>query len=1188
MKPAASKPARRPGWWWLLSNAGVAAVCVAAELGVMWVSRREDHLLLFSPLSGVALAAAILGGRWIAPGVVLGAVLAWHWAGAAPHITAIGGGGAAAAAIVTGGVLRRLGLRIDLGRVRDAVLTAAGTIVSGSATALFAAAAYHATGLFSPELFGQLVFFQVIADTAGALLLVPVILTWAADRRLRLGVPRVLEAAGVGLLVAAGLAASLISPATRDYSMLWIALSMVAPVAWAALRLGPRCTAATMLCAYCVSVWNAAALLPPFGTGVVPEDLAELWALHVLAQTTALVVAAATTQRRAATAALAESERRLRQIVENMPVIFDAFDASGNIVAWNREAERVTGYAAREVLGNPRIMETFYPDGAYREAMMARWREAPSYRDWEWTLRTKDGGERVIAWSNISTEHPIPGWAAWGIGVDVTERRQTERQLEESLALLSALLHYAPVGFAFFDTELRYRRVNALLARINGRTPEAHVGRTPSEVIPHLAPRVELNLRRVLESGQPLTGVEVPAPVRDGDNVEREHTFLVNYYPVQTSSGGRLGVGVVLVDITELRRAQQSVQESEALLREIAESLDEVVWITAVDPPAVLYASPAFERIWGRRVEELRANPQLWLECVHPADQPRVVAHFAEWVAGGRAADATIEYRVLHPDGSVRWVRDRAAPVRNAAGQVYRVAGIVEDITDRKQVELALRESEERFRTLANQAPVKIWLADAAGSHVYFNRSWLEFTGRSLDEELAGGWQQNLHPDDRPVVAGEWAELLRTREPRSCEFRLRRRDGAYRTMLQVCSPRILPDGTFAGFIGSCVDITERKQLEESLAQTRKLQAVARLAVGVAHDLNNLMTAVLGHLDLAAGAGEERRRAQLVGIRECTQRAIGLTRQLLALGRQQPLAPCVLDLHQVIAGMVRLLRNLLGESIELSTALDAVRPHVCVDPTQLEQVILNLATNARDAMPEGGRLRIATRNAEVAPAELRLSPQRRAGRFVVLAVEDEGVGMSAEVLAHVFEPFFSTKDPGRGTGLGLATVDGIVEQSGGFIEVRSTPGSGSTFDVYLPAAEADGPAAPPGAAPGGARRVLVVEDEELVRELLVQILQDAGYEALAALDAEAVLTEATPAGEFDALIADVRLPGLSGPELAARLRAAQPELKVIFVSGLGTQSLREAAGAIPGARIVEKPFEPDRLVRELGALLGKGA
>lgn len=1184
MKPAVSKSVRRSGWWWLLANAGVAAACIVLELSGTWITRPGDHLLLFSPMAGVALAAAILGGWKIAPGVASGMLLAWQLAGGAAEVSLLGGGGGAAAALLTGALLRRLRLRNDLGRIRDALLISGGALLSGAGTAVAATLVYCGGAHFPWAFFNQILFFQVIADTAGALLVAPVIVTWAGDLRPALDGRRILEFVGVVALAAAGLAAGLLPPTPRDYSMLWIALALIPPVAWAALRLGPRCTALTLLCAYAVSIRNATLLLPPAREHLVPEDLAELWALHALTLITGLVVAAATTQRRAAVAALAANEARFREIVDQMPVLFNALDAAGNIVAWNRDAERVTGYAAAEVVGNPDIMAALYPEREYRERMHARWRAEPTFRDREWTLRAKDGSERIIAWSSTSTEHPLPGWASWAIGVDVTARRQAERQLEESLALLSALLHYAPVGFAFFDTELRYRRVNALLAKINGRTPEGHIGRTTREVVPHLPAGVEANQRRVLETGRPLTGVEVRTPVRDDDGVVREHTFLVNYYPVHTGDARLLGVGVVLVDISELRRAEQSVQENEALLREIAESLEEVVWITAVDPPEVLYASPAFERIWGRPVAELRTNPALWLECVHPADQARVAAHFAEWAAGGRAGDATIEYRVRRPDGAVRWVRDRASPVRNAAGEVYRVAGIAEDITDRKQAEMALRESEERFRTLANQAPVKIWLADDAGRPVYFNRRWLEFTGGSLDEEISGGWHRSVHPDDWAVLAAEWADLRQAREPRSCEFRLRRRDGVYRTMLQVCSPRRLPDGTFAGFIGSCVDITEHKQLEESLAQTRKLQAVARLAVGVAHDLNNLMTAVLGYLQLAAGADEAGRQAQLAGIGECTQRAIGLTRQLLALGRQQPLTPRVLDLNQAVAGMTRLLRNLLGEAVELTTALDAARPQVCVDPTQLEQVILNLTTNARDAMPEGGRVMIATRNADVDTAELRLSPRRRAGRFVVLTVEDNGAGMSADVLEHVFEAFFSTKDPQRGTGLGLAIVDGIVEQSGGFIDVSSAPGAGTTFDVFLPAADAETPPPPRAAAPGRPPRVLIVEDEELVRELLVQILQDAGYDAVAAPDAETVLHDKTLAKDCDALITDVRLPGVSGPELAARLRAAQPVLTVIFVSGMGTQSLREAERAMPGARLIEKPFEPDRLVAELGRLL----
>ncbi len=376
--------------------------------------------------------------------------------------------------------------------------------------------------------------------------------------------------------------------------------------------------------------------------------------------------------------------------------------------------------------------------------------------------------------------------------------------------------------------------------------------------------------------------------------------------------------------------------------------------------------------------------------------------------------------------------------------------------------------------------------------------------------------------------------------------------------------------------------------EEQLRQAQKLEAVGRLAAGVAHDFNNLLTAILGDAELLAehGAPDGPLREAALEIEAAAQRAALLTRQLLAFGRRQTARPLVLDLNEVVASLDHMLRRLIGEDVELRTLTAPGLGRVRADPGQLEQVIVNLAVNARDAMPGGGRLTLETRNADL-PVDASRRGERRPG--VLLSVSDTGCGMGPEVRGHLFEPFFTTKGPGRGTGLGLSTLYGIVKQSGGEVEVQSEPGQGSVFQVYLPRVdeEVERPPEQAGGRPaaGGTETVLVVDDEPLVRALAVRVLRAAGYAVRDAADGDEALRLVASGAAIDLLVCDVVLPRRSGPVLAAELRAGQPELPVLFVSGYAGSAL-DPASLGGGSAFLPKPFTPRDLVRMVRELLDR--
>jgi len=516
--------------------------------------------------------------------------------------------------------------------------------------------------------------------------------------------------------------------------------------------------------------------------------------------------------------------------------------------------------------------------------------------------------------------------------------------------------------------------------------------------------------------------------------------------------------------------------------------------------------------------------------------------------------------------------------------------------SDRHAAEAALRVSERRFRALVEESWDAIALFAADGTITYGSPATTRLLGYDLTEFVGRNAMEFIHPDDRAPVLLRLEEV--TARPRSSlhiAARVQHKNGTWRYLEGVLT-NLLDDPSVAAIVNNYRDVTDRRILEEQILLSQKMEAIGRLAGGVAHDFNNILTAIGGYADLlmADFAPDDKRRGDIEEIHRATQRAASLTQQLLAFSRRQVLQPKVISLNALIPDIEKMLRRLIGEDILFATVLHPRVGNVRADPGQLEQVIVNLAVNARDAMPapNGGRLTIETRNVELDELYAADHPGVTPGRYVMLAVTDTGVGMDEETKSRIFEPFFTTKARGKGSGLGLATVYGIVRQTGGHIWPYSEPGTGTTMRVYLP--RVDDPADPiehsseaPPESLRGSETILLVEDEAPVRSVTRQLLERNGYTVLEAADGRTALSLINGEQDrvhVDLLLTDVIMPGMSGRELADQMKARRPQLRVLFMSGYTDDAVVRHGMLEPGLAYLEKPFRPPVLLRKVREVL----
>jgi PAS domain S-box-containing protein len=848
------------------------------------------------------------------------------------------------------------------------------------------------------------------------------------------------------------------------------------------------------------------------------------------------------------------------------------------------------------------------------------------------------------------------------------------------------------------DLKGRYIQTNAAFDERVRLPKDAIIGHASEDIFPPEVAAADQadDLQALIKPG----GVEneVQMDLKDG-----RHTFTVHKFPLRDQSGHIYALFGFGYDVTDRKQAEAALQQSEEKFRQLAENISEVFWISDPAKRRIEYVNPAFEAIWGRTRESLLSSPQAWTDAIHPDDRMRVIKAVSNRHKTGKFAET---YRIIRPDGSVRWIHDRAYPVRDARGEVGRLVGVaaditelrriqeeltrqeeqyrgvftavtdgliirkldetavevnpsfckmlgysrdevlrlkpedflsaeslplyktylealrsggqyrfegqcrlkggtllpvevagtllryggndyflaaVRDITPHKEAQAALRKSEADFRATFENAPIGIALIAPDGRVIRSNSAAHELLGYSESELQRMFFKEFTHPDDVQPALEAFQELVEgKRTGYQVERRYVRKGGGVVTVRLTISMVHGPEAKVQYAVAMLEDITEKKKMAKQFLRAQRMESIGTLASGIAHDLNNILAPILMAAGLLKGKMTDPRDKEIVTIVENgAQRGASIIRQLLTFGRGLEGAKVNVQIRHLVNDMVHVIRETFPRNIEISSKASADLWMVNAEATQLYQVLMNLCVNARDAMPNGGKLTVSAENIRLEKEHASLNALAKPGSYVVVTVSDTGGGIPKEIINRIFEPFFTTKDVSRGTGLGLSTVMDIVKHHGGFVTVYSEPGKGTQFKVYLPASDAPQIEAAEIAtfAPlGNGELILVVDDEASIREATKQMLEANQYRVLTAANgAEALRVFLEDRKSVQLVLTDIMMPTMDGAHLIRSLRTDEPHLRLVAMSGLDEGFHTEELEALGVREFLTKPFDATELL-----------
>ncbi len=900
----------------------------------------------------------------------------------------------------------------------------------------------------------------------------------------------------------------------------------------------------------------------------------------------------------------------LRSLTENNPIAIVVLDAEDRVQMCNPAFERLFQYTQRELKGQG-LDHLIASENLVHEATNLTRRVGAGSTVRATTRRRRRDGAfldvQIIGVPLVMHDRQI---GTIGMYEDITERKSAERAQKVAEERLRSLFENAIEGIFQTTAEGRYLSANPALARLFGYNSPAEM----MESIENIGSQLYANpwrreeFKRIMEEQDHVEGFEYELIRRDGKRV----WINENAHAVRDEQDKLLYYEGTVEDITERKRAEAERQASMEIIRSVnmTDNLDDLLRGIHVALKKVLYAENCFVAL-HEPATDMFHFPFL-ADQFDTAPPPQKVGRSctAYVFRTGRAMlipqhvfDRLVEQGEVELVGtaSPSWLgvplRSPSATIGVLVVQHYQdpdaytqrdleflssVGGQIALAIERKRHEAALRESEARLRVLIEQLPAILWTVDKNLAFTSAMGAGLTRVGLHANEIVGKTLAEFFETSDANILPVTSHRRAVMGEPNT--FHMEWRNGSYACHVE---PLRNENGRCEGAICMALDVSDRKKLEEQLRQAQKMEAVGRLAGGIAHDFNNLLMVIQGHAELLTDRlkpGESLRR-NAEQIQEASQRATSLTRQLLAFSRKQMLAPVVLSVQAVVTDMGKILRRLIGEDVELVTVNAPDLWRVKADRSQIEQVIMNLAVNARDAMPRGGKLTIETANVEFDNSYSRAPMVLMPGRYVMLAVSDNGCGMDADTQAHIFEPFYTTKEKGKGTGLGLATVYGIVKQSGGYVWVYSEVGRGTTFKIYLPSVEEE--VAPKeirqaaASLPRGTETVLLVEDEGGVRDLAKEYLEICGYKVLVAEDGHSALDIVSKhSGPIDLIMTDIVMPGLSGSDLAQKIAAVRPGIHVVYMSGYTDHAMIHHGVLSSDILLLQKPFTMSTLAHKL--------
>jgi len=841
--------------------------------------------------------------------------------------------------------------------------------------------------------------------------------------------------------------------------------------------------------------------------------------------------------------------------------------------AWNESALADRGTKARAYAGFPLMTEDGYVVGAF---------SAFDDRPRDWSRHDIDVLTALATAARSEVQRRIAQRAA----------HDTQLRLMAERTLAHAVQQQMPVGVIVAEIPGgRLVSVNAQMTEIfrTSFMPAADLTAYTELVGFHdngsqYTP-FEWPLARTVMTKERVRGEEIR--IRRGDGTDGH--VRMSSAPVQDAEGNVVAAVAIVVDVSGQRSAERAARTTDERFRFVAKATNDVIWDWDIRTNALVW-NDSVETVFGHKQNRIFPEVQWWYDHIHPDDRDRVIAGIHGVLDHGGTSWSD-QYRYRRGDGNYANVMDRGYIARDSNGEPMRMIGAMTDVTEKSRSEAAIRFQAQ----LLNAVQQAVVATDPEGIVIFWNDFAEKLYGWPA-EDAVGKPIQELTPS--PFLREHSADIFErgaAGDSWTGEFLVQGKSGKAFPALLTTSPIRDERGTVLGFVLVSIDLSERRALEEQFRQSQKMDAVGRLAGGIAHDFNNLLTVIRLNTEIIMDGFDptDPRSEDVKQIRSAAERASSLTRQLLAFSRKQILQPRVLDMNTVVSTVEPMLQRLIGEDITIASSCNA-RGYVVADPGQIEQILVNLVVNARDAMPQGGTISVETQNATLDETYTSEHAPVVPGRYVMLAVGDNGVGMSRDTREHAFDPFFTTKEAGKGTGLGLATVYGIVKQSGGYVWIYSEPGLGTTLKLYFPEVSAAAaftnveykPTAKLGAR--GSETILLVEDEESVRGLTSRILEKQGYRVIVAQHGREAMDIATrEEGRIDLVLTDIVMPGMNGRGLVERLAGIRPRIKSLYMSGYTDDDIIRRGFIEPSKSFLQKPFTSESLLQTVRKVLDEG-